>query len=317
MIKINVTSAGCICNNRCTITKRCPCKHAGVYCSFMCHPGHSCTNSHTPNNESEVIDVEMYKCKLRSSSENWIQVGSVILKNTQKHILTSNNEWFDDCIISAAQHLLKQKCPHIRGLQPPTLANALSFEQALGCPYLQVLLENNNHWVVISTVGCPSNTVRIFDSMNSMNLSTANKRVVADFLRTDSDFIVLEYIHVQYQIGASDCGAFAIAFATSICFAEDPHVVIYEQNNLRNHLKICLEKGDINKFPRRKIIRLPSTEKVVQSLAIYCICRLPNDGKPMIKCNKCKRWYHFQCVNLNSTDLDKYKYSIWNCYKCT
>ena len=61
-------------------------------------------------------------------------------------------------------------------------------------------------------------------------------------------------MHVQYQIGASDCGAFAIAFATLICFSEDPHLVIYEQCTLRSHLRNCLEKGKMEKFPKRKHI---------------------------------------------------------------
>ena len=90
--------------------------------------------------------------------------------------------------------------------------------------------------------------------------------------------------------------------------------MMYEQCSLRSHLRSCLEKGKMEKFPKRKHIQLTTTDTVVKTkLAVYCICRHPNDGKPMIKCNKCKEWHHSQCVNLNLTDLDELKSSQWNC----
>lgn len=29
---------------------------------------------------------------------------------------------------------------------------------------------------------------------------------------------------------------------------------------------------------------------------VYCICRMPDDGKKMVKCTKCKLWYHCECL---------------------
>ena len=83
------------------------------------------------------------------------------------------------------------------------------------------------------------------------HLSSKNKKVVADILRCKSDAIVLEHTQVQYQIGTSDCGLFAIAFAASICNSEDPGKVLFHQNSLRSHLKVCLENGEITQFPRK------------------------------------------------------------------
>ncbi|KAG9145128.1 hypothetical protein Leryth_008916 [Lithospermum erythrorhizon] len=31
---------------------------------------------------------------------------------------------------------------------------------------------------------------------------------------------------------------------------------------------------------------------------LYCICRRPYDQRPMVACDKCDEWYHFDCVNL-------------------
>ncbi|KAL9242822.1 hypothetical protein vseg_016785 [Gypsophila vaccaria] len=33
---------------------------------------------------------------------------------------------------------------------------------------------------------------------------------------------------------------------------------------------------------------------------LYCICRKPYDQRPMIACDQCDEWYHFDCVNLVS-----------------
>ncbi|KAK9277604.1 hypothetical protein L1049_007149 [Liquidambar formosana] len=33
---------------------------------------------------------------------------------------------------------------------------------------------------------------------------------------------------------------------------------------------------------------------------LYCICRKPNDRRPMIACDHCDEWYHFDCIKLSS-----------------
>ena len=82
-------------------------------------------------------------------------------------------------------------------------------------------------------------------------------------------------------------------------------------------LKELFGKGEGGEVSKKKAYSITTTDKVVKTkLAVYCICRLPNNGKPMIKCNKCKKWHHSQCVNLNLTDLDELKSSQWNCYMC-
>ncbi|KAL3833496.1 hypothetical protein ACJIZ3_008232 [Penstemon smallii] len=34
---------------------------------------------------------------------------------------------------------------------------------------------------------------------------------------------------------------------------------------------------------------------------LYCICRRPYDKRPMIACDECDEWYHFDCVKISST----------------
>ena len=45
---------------------------------------------------------------------------------------------------------------------------------------------------------------------------------------------------VQLQRGATDCGCFAVAFAVSLVFRDDPSSLLYNQKEMRGHLKECL-----------------------------------------------------------------------------
>ena len=71
----------------------------------------------------------------------------------------------------------------------------------------------------MSTVGCSSGVVQVFDSSHHQKLSRSLKCIIADMLQASKDSIVLEYIKMQEQSGSSDCGLFAIATATAIKYA--------------------------------------------------------------------------------------------------
>ena len=47
---------------------------------------------------------------------------------------------------------------------------------------------------------------------------------------------------------------------------------------------------------------------------IYCVCQMPDDKTAMIKCDKCLKWFHMQCMGLDSrTDHHHMK---WSCPGC-
>ena len=56
------------------------------------------------------------------------------------------------------------------------------------------------------------------------------------------------HTYIQNQVGCSDCGLFAIAFAVSICLGMNPSKFIYDQENMRRHLIECIENQKFSNF---------------------------------------------------------------------
>ncbi|KAL5460002.1 hypothetical protein EMCRGX_G033410 [Ephydatia muelleri] len=137
-------------------------------------------------------------------------------------VLEDPNGWLDDEHITAAQHLLQEQHPDVAGLQSTSLQYTRTFEVHRDHPFIQCLHENGNHWITVSTVGCSS-----------------------DMLQASKDSIVLEYIKMQEQSGASDCGLFAIATATAICNGQDLCMLEFDQFLMRKHLLQCFQNGAV------------------------------------------------------------------------
>ena len=105
----------------------------------------------------------------------------------------------------------------------------------------------------------------------------------------------------------SDCGLFAVAFATALCSGIDPFTCSFKQTEMRSHLLTCFESHQLSTFPapdrprRLAHCRVLSTKRV----PVYCVCRLPwnkYDKKrgPLVKCHSCKLWFHQFCLNIDN-----------------
>eukprot|EP00731_Ephydatia_muelleri_P022608 Em0015g191a len=89
----------------------------------------------------------------------------------QLAVLEDPNGWLDDEHITAAQHLLQEQHPDVAGLQSTSLQYTRTFEVLRDHPFIQCLHENGNHWITVSTVGCSSDVVQVFDSSYHLKLS--------------------------------------------------------------------------------------------------------------------------------------------------
>ena len=64
---------------------------------------------------------------------------------------------------------------------------------------------------------------------------------------------------------------------------------------MRKHLLRSLEEKVLSMFPVEKMKRGRVCVHCINSIEIFCSCRMPIEGK-MIQCSGCKESYHMACV---------------------
>lgn len=128
------------------------------------------------------------------------------------------DDWLTDLHISAANEILKTQFPNENGFQQPVLGQNLSFRRING-PYVQIIHTNGNHWVTVA--GIHGSLVKVYDSKYTQ-IFEDTKRQIACMTASDKNYITICLENTQFQNGSSDCGLFAIAFATEICFGNNP-----------------------------------------------------------------------------------------------
>ena len=314
--------SGCQCRTRCQSKKTCPCKCVGQSCLPSCHLGHSCTNTGqkatsppidlTITTKPDSQESNRQTSQTTTDQRKWKNCCGIHLTKRHKEILLYG-DWLDDDIINATQFMLKQQHPEVGGLQSTTLSEKFAMEPQSG-EFVQVLLINKNHWITISTIGCKRSSINVFDSLHGYLPQHAQK-LVADIMMSPDHAIEVGYIDVQWQSGASDCGIFAVPFATSLCFGIDPATLSFDQQQMRSHLVSCIESEHIMPFPTRGV-RRNLRKPQVKYIAVYCICRLIDDGTPMVQCATCNDWFHTGCVQVPQEFLTN-KGLEWNCTKCS
>ena len=81
---------------------------------------------------------------------------------------------------------------------------------------------------------------------------------------------------IYMQNGSSDCGLYAVVFATSIAFGEDPTTLRFQPESMRQHLFKCLQAGKMEPFPHRKQHLVGGNRtKRTGDILIYWHCRMP------------------------------------------
>ena len=140
-----------------------------------------------------------------------------------------------------------------------------------------------------------SNCVQIYDSMYSSKTSSHVRKqlgMLSYLFIQDSDELIVQHMNMQHQIGGNDCGLFAIA---ALCYGDDSSTHRYFQNK-RAHLRSCISSAHLTPFPSQRK-RRANTIKCMEYLPLYCVCRSPV-GTDMVMCNKCRQWFHPDCVNV-------------------
>jgi len=42
-----------------------------------------------------------------------------------------------------------------------------------------------------------------------------------------------------------------------------------------------------------------------KKVKLYCVCRRPDDGSPMVQCDVCKEWFHCRCINITREQAEQ------------
>ena len=148
-------------------------------------------------------------------------------------------------------------------------------------------------------------------------VSTTLRRQLATVLHTLHPKMTMTKVRVQQQIGTSDCGLFAIAFAVALVNGQDPAALMFDQGVMRQHLRLCLQRQRMEPFPTTKQLKFKKNRVAGREVeSIYCLCR----GIWMIgeddvhQCSACSEWYHERCMlSLSSTHVFDHS---WICIFC-
>ena len=230
-------SGRCNCKAGCK-DQRCACRKKGAKCSSRCHSGSECSNQPpaSKNAKRKFPSDRSSPAKKPTQTSDWIP--ELLLSETDKTIL-QGQQWLTDRHVSAAQMILLKQFPAIDGLQSPLLGQTSTWAK-MKLNGVQILNENQNHWICVSTVDCPQGTINIYNSLYKTISKDTTKQVCA-LLHRETDAISLHAMDSQIQDGASDCGLFAIATATALCHGIPPSNVVWDQSVMRSHLCECFQ----------------------------------------------------------------------------
>ena len=150
--------------------------------------------------------------------------------------------------MSEKTNLLKKQVPDQNGLQS---TNVLKEKKWKSVPesFAQII-HDDCHWVCTSNCNCRSGEVETFDSLMKDEVSTTVRRQLANILHSLRPRMTMTKVCVQQQAGGSDCGLFAIAFAVALAHGQDPATLMFDQQAMREHLRLYLQRMD--PFPSLK-----------------------------------------------------------------
>ena len=113
--------------------------------------------------------------------------------------------------------------------------------------HLQVI-HTSNHWICIYF---DTKQIFVYNSLHREELKKEEQLMLEALFPYFNELSVV-YPVVQQQPNFSDCAIYAIAFATTIFFNDDPKKMVYDyhDNKMRRHLLHMFESDSITPFPR-------------------------------------------------------------------
>ena len=171
-------------------------------------------------------------------------------------------------VINFAQSLLHQQFPNLKSFENTSLL--VPFSQH-GTSFIQIFHDGDNHWVAVAG-SKREGDVDYFDSLSGESISSSVFRQISQITHTTEPVIRINRASVQQQTNGVDCGLFAIAFLTEICFSKDPREAEFNEKKMRRHLLSCFRSGLMLRFPSTSK-RVKKSRSSLVMVEVYCICR--------------------------------------------
>ena len=128
--------------------------------------------------------------------------------------------------------------------------------------------------------------------------------------------VLIEVVDIQQQTTGDSCGLFAIAYAGLLSQDTDPTTAYYDEAAMRRELVRAFELRDITSYLSAVTKSNPDSRPKINfswKTNVYCNCRMPDDGRQMVNCTGCRKWFHKDCI----IGKDGIFQSGWQCRKCT
>ena len=267
----------------------------------------------------ETVDLTESAASQHKAGQVWIKNSLYILQESDHRIIASPSGWLNDNIIDASQKLLAQHFPLTHGLQPPTLEQIDGF-RAHTEDFLQILNIGDNHWIIVSSIGCEKGVVNVYDTYHTelQELPDSTIRTISRLIVSYSPELTIKMIKVDPQKNSNDCGVLCVAIAFDLLSAEAPCFAAYDSKRIRQHLIDCLTQSCFSPFPvtgERSTSDISCLDSM--KLDLHCVCRMPEfPGDKMAECESCGKWYHSHCLDIPESVFDSELDERWLCNTC-
>nr|XP_047123076.1 uncharacterized protein LOC105846387 [Hydra vulgaris] len=182
-------------------------------------------------------------------SIEWIMLDNNLPVIPQTEIDTiENNDMLTDISINAAQKIILNQFHMQSGFQDTILGEKYMFREEKN-DFVQVLYTGQYHWITISNVNCPADTIFYYDSLFHGQVKDHVKQQICNIYKTKGKILTIHVRKCQQQTNGVDCGIFAIANALNILHKFDIGALSLDKDKVRKHFIECIKKRHFSAFP--------------------------------------------------------------------
>ena len=227
----------------CMSYKRYPNNYKSSWTCAKCKLDNICAKKSSKATNIDDFEISFIGATESEHVEKYDAIGT--LTDHDFNVIESTTGWLENTVIQQAQVLLKKVNPDIQGFQRPSLGPYCNFDRVDG-DFVQILHTGGNHWVCISSIGCEKGVVTLYDSLYHDVILGDLEHQMHNLV---GENFQLSIPPVQQQPNGSDCGVFAIAFATHLVYTPGLNIPQFNLAEMRPHLSNCLRTGHILPFP--------------------------------------------------------------------